>query len=392
MTTATPTTDTAEALLERVRALLPIIEERAADGDRDRSVPREVIADLVSAGVARVLVPGRFGGLELGLDTWYELVREIAAVDMSTAWLASLATHHPHYVAQFPLAAQEEVWAEGPDVVIAASIAPVCTIEPVEGGYKVTGRSPFTSGINNSDWAMVSGFVPGAGPAPDWRFFLLPASEYEVIDTWDVVGMRGTGSNTIVTEGVFVPEHRVLKYMDLIEGCGPGAQVSTNPLYALPFKSYSSLTFATPIVGAAKGVYDKFVEWTSKRVAAGGAAVRDFIGVRVKMSRAAADIDAADMLLRRIVATAMGPDRPTEADRARAMRDYSRAVELAIDAVDTLVALGGSAVFGSTHPIQRAWRDVHFAATHISLNPETNYDHFGRIALGMGRAPQNLSY
>lgn len=393
MTTAAAQTDIqADELVDRIKALLPTIAERAVDGDRDRSVPADLMAQLVDAGVARVLVPARFGGFEFGIDTWYDIIREIAAVDMSTAWLASLAMHHPHYVAQYPLAAQEEVWGESPDVLISASIAPTCKVEVVEGGYRISGRSPFTSGINHAQWVMVSGFVPGAGPAPDWRFFLIPASEYEVVDTWDVIGMRGTGSNTVVTKDVFVPEHRVLAYMDLIEGVAPGAGVHANPMYALPFKSYSSLTFATPIVGAAKGVYDKFVAWTAERAAANGSAVRDFTSVRVKISRAGASIDAAEMLLRRIVDTAIGPVRPTEDDRARAMRDYSRAVELAVEALDSLVAIGGSGVFGASHPIQRAWRDVHFASTHISLNPETNYDHFGRLALGMGRAPQNLSY
>lgn len=381
-----------EVLFGRIRALLPTIAERAVDGDRERSVPADVVASLVDAGLARVLVPKRFGGSEFGLDVWYDLVREIAQTDMSTAWIASLMMHHPHYVAQYPLAAQEEVWKNGPDVVISASIAPTCTVEVVEGGYKISGRSPFTSGINNSTWVMVSGFVPGAGPGPDWRFFLIPESDFTVEDTWDVLGMRGTGSNTVVTTDVFVPAHRVLAYKDLIEGVSPGAEVNPNPMYALPFKSYSSLTFSAPIVGGAQGVYDKFVAWTAERAAGSGAAVRDFTSVRVKLSRAAASIDAADMLLRRIVATAMGPVRPTEDDRARAMRDYSRAVELAVEALDSLVAISGSGVFGSTHPIQRAWRDVHFASTHISLNPETNYDHYGRLALGMGRAPQNLSY
>ncbi|MDR7083259.1 3-hydroxy-9,10-secoandrosta-1,3,5(10)-triene-9,17-dione monooxygenase [Arthrobacter ginsengisoli] len=382
----------AEVLFSRIRELLPLIAERAADGDRERSVPADVIAELVDAGVARVLVPRRFGGSEFGLDVWYKVIYEIAQVDMATAWLASLAMHHPHYVAQYPEAAQEEVWKSGPDVVISASIAPTCKVQAVEGGYRISGRSPFTSGINNSTWVMVSGFVPGAGPEPDWRFFLIPASDYTVVDTWDVIGMRGTGSNTVVTEDVFVPEHRVLRYKDLIEGVSPGAVVHPNPMYALPFKSYSSLTFAAPVVGGAKGVYERFVAWTAERAAGSGAAVRDFTSVRVKLSRVAASIDAADMLLRRIVATASGPVRPTADDRARAMRDYSRAVELAVEAVDSLVAISGSGVFGSTHPIQRAWRDIHFASTHISLNPETNYDHYGRLALGMGRAPQNMSY
>lgn len=393
MTTANAQTEVdQQILLDRVRALLPEIGERAVEGDENRSVPNDIISALVDAGIASVLVPKKFGGLELGLEAWYEIVREIANIDMSTAWLASLAIHHPHYVAQYPEAAQAEVWKDGADVLVSASIAPTCKVEVVEGGYRISGRSPFTSGINHASWVMVSGFVPGAGPGPDWRFFLIPASDYVVEDTWDVVGMRGTGSNTVITDDVFVPAHRVLANADMVEGVGPGSKVNENPMYALPFKSYSSLTFATPILGGAQGLYNRFVTWTAERAAAGGAAVRDFTSVRVKLSRAAASIDAADLLLRRILATASGDVRPTEDDRARAMRDYSRAVELATEAVDALVAISGSAIFGSTHPVQRAWRDVHFACTHISLNPETNYDHYGRLALGMGRAPQNLSY
>jgi alkylation response protein AidB-like acyl-CoA dehydrogenase len=199
--------------------------------------------------------------------------------------------------------------------------------------------------------------------------------------------MRATGSNTIVTDNVFVPDTRVISLPQLRDGAGPGGALHESPIFRTPFFFYSPLTFAAPLLGAAQGAYDYFRDWTKARIAAGGAAVADKTSVQVRMARAAADLDAAELLLRR---AALLPHAPQGAPRsllARSVRDYARAAELAVAAIDTLIALSGTAGFATSNPIQRAWRDIHFASMHVGLNTENNFAHFGRTELGLPPDP-----
>ena len=168
---------------------------RSAHDCRARSIEA-----LLAAGIARILIPPRFGGYGLGLDTWFEVVREIAKADASHGWCASLMIHHPHYLGQFPEPAQQAVWADGPDVSIAASIQPVGRVETVEGGYRVSGEFPFASGVNHSRWAIVGCLVEAPGGGMEAKFFLIAPKDFKIKDTWFTSAMRATGSNTIVCE------------------------------------------------------------------------------------------------------------------------------------------------------------------------------------------------
>jgi 3-hydroxy-9,10-secoandrosta-1,3,5(10)-triene-9,17-dione monooxygenase len=295
--------------------------------------------------------------------------------------------HHPHCIGQFPEEAQKAVWADGPDAVIAASFVPAAQITPADGGYRVSGKSPFASGVGHSKWVFVGGMVDVDGK-PEWTFFLIPPGKYTVIDTWFTVGMRGTGSNTIVTEDVFVPKNRALRLSDLREGKGPGGALNESRIFHTPFISYAPLTFVTPMLGAAQGAYEHFREWTKARKGPGGVSVADSTSIQVRLARTAADLDAAELLLRRAAGVSEATAPPSLELRARSMRDYSRATELAVAAIDTLISMSGTAGFAEAHPIQRAWRDIHFSSMHISLNAENAYSHFGRMELGLPRDPR----
>jgi 3-hydroxy-9,10-secoandrosta-1,3,5(10)-triene-9,17-dione monooxygenase len=376
--------DSHNDVLARVRSLTAEFRERAAAAEEARTVPRESIDALLAAGITRILVPPRHGGYGLDLNTWFEVVREIGKADASHAWCASLMIHHPHYISQFAEAAQKRVWADGPDVPIAASILPSARVTPVEGGYRIAGQFPFSSGINHSRWLIAGGMVE-AGGHPEWTFFLLERKDFKIVDTWFTGAMCATGSNTAVCEEVFVPESYTVRLSQLREGQGPGGALHANPIYRAPFISYAPLTFVTPMLGAAQGAYETFRDWTRTRRGTGGVALAEITSIQVRLARAAADLDAAELLLRRVVDTAQAPTPPSLALRARSMRDLSRANELCVAAIDTLIAMSGTAVFAASHPIQRAWRDIHFAAMHVSLNPEQNFAHFGRTELGLPR-------
>ena len=369
-----------------MRALTATIRERAAAAEEARTVPRDVIDALLAAGITHILIPQRFGGYGLGLDTWFEVVREIGKADASHAWCASLMIHHPHYISQFAEDAQKAVWAGGLDVPIAASILPSARVTPVDGGYRISGQFPFASGINHCRWVIVGGMVETGG-APEWTFFLVGPNDFKIVDTWFTGAMRATGSNMAVCDDVFVPASHTIALSALREGNGPGGKLHAHPIYRAPFISYAPLTFVTPMLGAALGAYETFRDWTKTRRGTGGVVIAEITSIQVRLARAAADLDAAELLLRRAVDVAQAPTPPALTIRARSMRDCSRAAELCVGAIDTLIAMSGTAAFAASHPIQRAWRDIHFAAMHVSLNPEQNFAHFGRTELGLPRDP-----
>jgi 3-hydroxy-9,10-secoandrosta-1,3,5(10)-triene-9,17-dione monooxygenase len=379
--------DTRDAVLARVRALVPLIRDNAAAAEEARTLPRQTVDALLAAGISRILIPPRYGGYGLSLDTWFDVVCEIAKGDASYGWCASLIIHHPHYVGHFPQAAQNAIWADGVDCAIAASVQPAGRVTPVAGGYRLSGEFGFASGVNHSRWLVVSSIAESAG-GPEARFFIVRPGEYRVKDTWFTTAMRGTGSNTAVCDDVYVPAEHTLALTDLREGNTPGGKLHDNPIYRAPWVSYAPLTFTAPMLGAAQGAYELFREWIKTRKAGrGGTALAEFTSVQVRLARAAADLDAAELLLRRAVDAARSPQRPSLEQRARTMRDCSRAAELCVDVIDTLLGMSGTAGFATSHPIQRAWRDIHFAAMHVALNPEQNFGHFGRGELGLPRDP-----
>jgi 3-hydroxy-9,10-secoandrosta-1,3,5(10)-triene-9,17-dione monooxygenase len=372
-------------VLERARALAPTFAARAEAAEEARRIAPESAADMLGAGLARILLPRRIGGYGLDFDTWFEVTRELSKADASHGWCAGLIIHHAHLIAQYPEAAQNMLWADGLDVPVAASFAPAIQATAVDGGYRISGKgSPFASGVDHCTWVMLGGLTHDGG-APDWKFFLVPPSQYTVRDTWFTAGMCGTGSKTIVVDNAFVPSGLVLSLADLRDGKGPGAALHSDVIFHTPFFYYAPISFATPMLGAVQGAYELFRDWTKTRKAQDGTPVAEKIAVQVQMARAAADIDAAELLLRRAVHVTDAPDAYSPTLLARSVRDFARVSELTVAAIDTLVALSGTAGFTSSHPIQRAWRDIHFMSMHISLNTETNFTHFGRMELGLGR-------
>jgi len=380
-------TTTRQEIVERVRLMAPRFAERAEAAEQARKIPADSVQEMLAAGLARILLPTRFGGYGLDFDTWFDTVLEISRFDASHGWCASLIVHHAHMIGLFPEEAQRAVWAGGPDVAIAASVMPTTKVTVVDGGYRVSGQhSSFASGVDHSSWVMVGGLVHNA-PIPEWVLFLIQPGEYTVRDTWSMTGMRATGSNTIVTDDVFVPSSRALRISDLRDGAGPGGQLHDDAIFHTPFYYFAPLTFVAPMLGAAKGAYDHIQEWTRTRKATDRTSVAAKTSTQVRLARAAADLDAAELLLRRAAQVPYGSERHTPKLLARSIRDFSRASELVIAAIDSIIGMCGTAGFATSHPVQRAWRDIHLASMHISLNTETNYSHYGRMELGLERDP-----
>jgi alkylation response protein AidB-like acyl-CoA dehydrogenase len=376
---------TKQDILERTRAMAPRFAERAAAAEQARRIPQESVEEMLAAGFARILIPTEAGGYGLGFDTWFEVTRELCKADASHGWCASLIIHHNHLIAQYPQAAQKTLWANGLDVPTAASFAPATVAVPVEGGYRVSGKgSPFASGVDHSTWVMLGGMAQEAA-GPEWKFFLVAPGDYTIRDTWFTTGMCGTGSKTIVAENAFVPSDRVLKLSELRDGKTPGGAMYKDTIFHTPFFYYAPISFASPMLGAAQGAYEYFREWAKTRVTQDGSSLAEKTSVQVRLARAAADLDAADLLLRRAVGVTDAPQDYSPIHLSRSVRDFARVSELTVSVIDTLVALSGTASFNTSHPLQRAWRDIHFMSMHIAVNTEMNFSHYGRMELGLGR-------
>ncbi|MGB8408143.1 MAG: acyl-CoA dehydrogenase family protein [Mycobacterium sp.] len=370
------------ALVERARALAPAIRDRVTRTEELRSVPAESIAEIVDAGLGgRMLAPRRFGGDELTLETMYDVAVELGRACASTAWCAALLPHDAHMAAYFPQVAQEAVWSKGPDVCIAASLAPAATVRKVDGGYRLTGRHGFASGVDHASWVIVSGLIKESGRAANHHFLVEPG-EYSIDDDWYAAGMRGTGSKTIVIDDVFVPDGFALAATSLVAGDGPGSEVNQGPLYRQPLALHAGLTFLGPMMGTALDAYDYFVEWARGRSHTAASEV-----VQEAIARTAADIELARLAVKGVLMDAPKSGRMELADRAAVLRSYNRAAELLMEAVDRMFGLSGTSGFRDTSPMQQKWRDIHMMASHVSFT-RANYQHYGRMVLGLERDPK----
>jgi 3-hydroxy-9,10-secoandrosta-1,3,5(10)-triene-9,17-dione monooxygenase len=377
-------------LLARAEALIPVLRERAPRAEELRRLPDETIADLHASGLFRVLQPKRVGGSELPFRALVELVSVIARGDGSTAWvLANLAAHHWLF-GMWPRQAQDEVWGQSPDNLIgSALIFPRGRAQKVEGGYRLTGRWPFSSGVDPASWNLVGAIAQddeAAAVGP--RICLLPASDYTIIDTWHVIGLAGTGSKDVAVEDVFVPDHRTLAVDQIAGGPNPGSEVNRSVLYQLPAISLFAFCIAGVSLGIADSAIEHFTEGTRTRLSSySGRNVADFNTVQVHVAEAAALADAARAIMLRDCDEAthsVGEGRmPDLAHRARYRRDGAFAAMLCTKAVDLVfTATGGGAIY-ARNPLQRAFRDAHAANAHYVLNWDINGAMYGRVALGL---------
>ena len=379
-----------EELLARAEALVPALRERAPRAEQLRRLPDETIADLHASGLFRMLQPARVGGSELPYRALFELTAVVGQGCGSTAWvLGNLAAHH-WLLGMWHPQGQDEIWGQSPDSLISSALAFARgRAQRVEGGYRLSGRWPFSSGIDASTWNMFGAVVSDEETGQsEHRMFLVPASDYSVIDTWQVIGLAGTGSNDVEVADVFVPAYRTLAIERIKGGPNRGSELNPGTLYKLPAISLFGFAIAGVLLGIARGAIQNFVETTRiRRSAYTGRSIADFSNIQVDLSEAAALADAAEAIALRDCDEAT---RITEAgvvpsieQRARYRRDGAFAATLCTKAVDLLFAASGGGAIYERNPIQRAFRDVHAANAHYVLNWGVSGAVYGRVALGL---------
>lgn len=395
--------DSAQQVLAAVEELLPVLRERAQETEDARRIPEESIKSLQETGFFKLLQPKRYGGHEAHPVTFYTAVKMIASACGSTGWVASILGVHPWHVALFDAKAQEEVWGSDIDTRISSSYAPMGKSTLVDsggppaskgvsggGGYRLSGRWSFSSGCDHATWVLLGGPVFDSDGKPvDFCTYLLPISDYTIEDVWDTVGLRGTGSNDIIVDDVFVPAHRALSFIPVAKCKVPGQEVNSSPLYKLPFGSVHPTTITAPIIGMAQGAYDAHVEHQRNRVRAAyaGEQSKEDPFAMVRIAEASSEIDAAWLQLTHNISElydhAAAGEKIPFAKRLRVRRDQVRGTERAIFAVDRMFENSGGRALKAGTPIQRFWRDAHAGRVHAANDPERAYKMFGTGEFGL---------
>jgi 3-hydroxy-9,10-secoandrosta-1,3,5(10)-triene-9,17-dione monooxygenase len=380
-----------ETMLERARALVPTLRARAGGTETLRRLPPETEADLHEAGLFRIVQPKRVGGSEFDYVALIDFAAEIARGDASVAWnLANLGSHH-WMMAMFDKAAQDTVWGDNPDVLIASSfVFPAGRAAKVKGGYRLSGRWPFSSGVEPSEWNMLAGITASADDAEisEYRIFLVHKRDYAIIDTWDTSGLRGTGSHDVELSDVFVPEGMTLAVSALAGGPTPGSAVNPGPLYRLPVFALFPFVLAGVALGNAQGCLEDYEAAAKKRASRYNLAkLADFQSIQIKVAGAAARVDAARRIMRGICIEAMADAAagriPDLKEKTAYRRDGAYAVNLCTEAVGLLFQASGAGGLYRGGALERQFRDAHAINAHIAFSFDAAGANYGRVALGL---------
>jgi indole-3-acetate monooxygenase len=365
-----PTTPrTSTDVLTAVEALAPAIAGRAAEVEAGRRLPEDLLRDLVDAGCFRLLLPGTHGGLGADLPRALHVYELLARADASVAWTVMIGSGSWADLSRLPRATFDAMYADGPDAIAAGAFNPTGRIEPVEGGYRVTGRWAFASGCDHARWFWgncVEGLVDGM---PQLRVALFEPSEVEIEDTWDVMGLRGTGSHHFHVDGVVVPTERTCRAM-------ADPSCLDEPVVRVPAPALFSLGIAAVALGIAEGALDDISAMAGTRVpllAPGALAANPTFHQR--LATADTDIRGARALLRdtatSVWATAVAGTEPTLEERARARATAVWVVERCAAAVEAAYLAGGSAALYADCSLQRRIRDVLALRQHFLVRADT---------------------
>ncbi|WP_123026492.1 acyl-CoA dehydrogenase family protein [Mycolicibacterium stellerae] len=379
--------DLSTKLVERAHELAPLVASEAEKTEQLGEVPRVLIDQFCSAGFMKVLVPKCYGGYELGVDTMSRIVRAIAPSCSSTAWVLAFYIGHNFLHSLFPERSQQEVFADRSFALSPGTAAPQFKMEPVDGGYLVTGRSSWNSGSAAAEWYLAGGFASTEAGARNHVLFLVPASDAKAVDNWDVAAMRGTSSDDMVLDNVFVPEYRTADATRVMSGDSPGSRLHSNAMYSMPVMPLLLAEVLPIIVGAYRAVVDEYTAFVESRQ--GPRFTTRTPGkqlTQIKVGRGKAGADLADAMLDdylRVLTTTPSEILRDPVTRAGLKARVATITDFCAEGIDVVVQAAGAEAFRSKSPLQRFFRDISMLRVHAYLDLENASETYGRLLFGL---------
>ena len=369
-------------MLSNVEALQPMLRDNAARAREERRVPVENVQALQDAGFFLALQPAEWGGAEVDPQYFFRAQAAIAESCMSTAWACGIVAVHAFQLALMDRRAQQDVWSDDIHTRVSSSYAPMGKVQPVEGGFQFSGRWGWSSGCDHCTWVLLGGILPDGS----YRTFLLPRSDYEIEDTWNSMGLQGTGSNDIVVDDVFVPDYRTHKQSDGFEGTNPGVTEDSAVLYRMPWAQLFVRVVSTPAIGAARSALGQYTELVKGKASGDVTKLAQDTGTQMRIAKARNTIEEMSGVMYTNFDRMMAALREGEAiaidDRILYRYQASLVIEKSIEVVDSLFSsAGGSSVFLGSE-IQQRFLDIHTARAHVANNPTSFARNLGSIMLG----------
>lgn len=380
---------TYQEVVRAAEALIPALQARAAETEALRQLPPETVADLRRVGAARIFQPARFGGCEAPLEAMVHVLGTLARGCASTAWVTAQHVSHALMLSVWPEAAQQRLWGETPLALVSGSLAAGAGRgRRVDGGYVLSGRWPWASGVNTCDWGIVAANTEEADGSVSNRHYLIPRADFTIVDVWRAVGLRGTSSNDIVTQDLFVPEAMTLTIDQLKGGDAPGTALNAAPLYRTPAYMTFGIVQGSVCLGIAQAALDLYCAQARERVALMSMhRLAQYPTQQVKVAEAATALSVArDALLglcRDITATVESGALPDATQRTQARTRGAFAGRLAAQSVAALWDAGGGAGLLDDNPMSRLFRDISATQRHFSMNWDVNAIPLGRVLLGL---------
>ncbi|RAV03236.1 acyl-CoA dehydrogenase family protein [Mycolicibacter senuensis] len=381
-----------ERVIDRLMAIADQLRAQAGEAERIGRLTDQTVTAMKDAGSIRLLQSAKHGGYQAHPREWAETVMATAALDPSAGWVAGVVGVHPYQLAYADPQVGDEVWADDVDTWMASPYAPQGVARPVDGGYLFTGHWQFSSGTDHCDWIILGGMVGDTEGVPVMPpailHVILPRSDYEIVDdSWDVVGLRGTGSKDVIVKDAFVPTYRTMDGLKVMDGSAQREAGMTDPLYLMPWSTMFPLGISSAVIGIAEGALAAHLDYQRERVSATGTAIKDDPYVMYAIGEAAADINAARQELLanvdRIYDMVAAGEEVGFADRAAGRRTQIRAVWRAVGAVDQIFARSGGNALRMDKPLQRYWRDAHAGLNHAIHVPGTTFHAAALSSLGI---------
>jgi 3-hydroxy-9,10-secoandrosta-1,3,5(10)-triene-9,17-dione monooxygenase len=382
------TTDTAQkrAVADQMYAdVLQLQDQFRANAEQaraERRVPQANIDALQEAGFFLALQPRQWGGHELDPQDFFRMQMAISEGCMSTAWASGIVAVHAFQLALMDPRAQQDVWGDDIHTRVSSSYAPMGKVTEVEGGFRFSGRWGWSSGCDHCSWVLLGGVCPDGG----YRSFLIPRSDYEIVDTWQSMGLQGTGSNDIVVDDVFVPDYRTHKAEDGYLGTNPGVDSSSADIYRLPWAQLFIRVVSTPAIGAGKAALDLYRNLVVSKASGDVTKLAGDTGTQERIAAATNALDEIECVLFRnfdlmVNQVRAGDPIPIE-DRIKYRYQAALVIERCMEVVDSLFssAGGGSVFLGSD--IQQRFLDIHTARAHVANNPTSFGRNLGATQLG----------